>query len=147
MPNSASCWQLCSESGLLSERKEWSTAVFAAQHTTDGQGLFVNGLKVINACALTREIALQARFCQTWHTRTEHPRVPGPREMSGVVSVGVMLTVERAFDGGDMKNKLLIQALAASPKETSIGEYTYVRARARRPQRSPLLPEAAARVN
>ena len=47
---------------------------------------------------------------------------PGPREMSGNVSIDAILTVERAFDG-DMRNALLIQALPRLLKEHSSGEY------------------------
>ena len=50
--------------------------------------------------------------------------------MSGDVSIGVMLTVERAFETGHPENTLLIQLCLDSPKETSIGEYIRPRARA-----------------
>ena len=67
--------------------------------------------------------------------------------MSGDVSIGVMLTVERAFETGHPENTLLFQLCLDSPKETSIGEYTRPRAR-RRPQDSPLLQTVpAARVS
>ena len=52
--------------------------------------------------------------------------------MSGDVSIGVMLTVERAFETGHPENTLLIQLCLASPKETSIGEYIRPRARGAR---------------
>ena len=67
--------------------------------------------------------------------------------MSGDVSIGVMLTVERAFETGHPENTLLIQLCLDSPKETSIGEYIRPRAPAA-PAETPFLHAyPAARVN
>jgi hypothetical protein len=65
--------------------------------------------------------------------------------MSGDVSIGVMLTVERAFETGHPENTLLIQHRVQ--KETSIGEYIRPRAPAA-PAETPFLHAyPAARVN
>ena len=76
---------------------------------------------------------LTQTFSNTANAASSQPHgEPRPREMSGNVSVDVILIMERVFDAAIWRS-LLIFALPRQPQKRLPSVSTYVRARARRP--------------